>query len=90
MAELWNELHTRALNHDGSDDTKYLIEFSKRIPRYTTGCACREFWNNWIRSNPPKFDDYFKWTVDTHNAVNAKLNKPKISLDMALEMFKNR
>ena len=51
MAELWKELHIRALGFTGTDDTKYLLEFSRKIPRYTMGCKCREFWKIWVRSN---------------------------------------
>lgn len=31
----------------------------------------------------------FKWSVDLHNSVNQKLNKPEVSFDTALLKYKN-
>ena len=87
--ELWKELHVRALNFKGEDDSPYLISFRSRIPRFTTGCSCKEFWIVWIRQNPPTFDKYFEWTVKAHNAVNAKLGKPTYTVEEAREFYKN-
>lgn len=88
MTALWIELHKRALDYMGTNDALYILNFGRRIPRYTTGCACQEFWNNWIRVNPPNYRDYFAWTVKAHNAVNAKLNKPVISVDEATKIYR--
>lgn len=95
MSALWKELHIRALNFEKKplDETAkrlervYLLKFGQRIPRYTTGCRCKEFWDNWYRSNPPTFEKYFEWTVKTHNAVNKKLGKPEISVDQARQIY---
>jgi hypothetical protein len=35
-------------------------------------------------------DNLFKWTVDLHNIVNARLNKPTITLDKATLTYMNR
>lgn len=88
---LWLELHNRAINHDGSNDAKFINEFGKKIPRFMHGCSCNEFWNKWIRANPPNYAQgkYFEWTVKTHNAVNAKLGKPQITLEEAYAMWGN-
>jgi len=88
MTALWIELHTRALDYTGTNDALYILNFGRRIPRYTTGCACQEFWNIWIRANPPNYRDYFAWTVKAHNAVNAKLKKPIMSVDEATKIFR--
>lgn len=90
MSNLWKELHTNALNHKGVNDTVFLAEFGKKIPRYIKGCSCQEFWNIWIRANPATFGpngEYFAWTVKVHNAVNAKLGKPQITLEDALKLY---
>lgn len=90
MSALWNELHTNAINYKGTDNNVFLLAFARKIPRYTKGCSCQEFWGNWKRANPPKYGDnneYFAWTVAAHNAVNKKLGKPEISLDDALKMY---
>lgn len=89
---LWEELHTRAFNHNGTNDKRFIDEFSRKIPRFMSGCSCNEFWTKWLRANPPNYakDKYFEWTVKAHNAVNAKLNKPIISLEDAIKIMLNK
>ena len=87
MSVLWNELHMRGLQYEGKNDYGYILTFGKRIPRYTSGCTCKEFWNKWIITNPPDYKNYFAWTVKTHNAVNIKLNKPEMSLEDARALY---
>lgn len=87
MSDLWKELHLRALNFEGTDDMEYLIQFSKRIPKFTPGCKCREFWLLWVRSNRPTFNKYFEWTVTAHNAVNKKTRKREITLEEAKKLY---
>jgi len=87
MAELWKELHLRALT-TMTDDKAYIVAFARRIPRFTTGCKCKEFWNLWVRKNPPTYGaDYFAWTVSIHNAVNEKLDKPIMSVEEAHKIY---
>lgn len=43
---------------------------------------------NYLRikaANPPRFNDWFPWTVEIHNSVNAHLSPPKplLSVDEA-------
>lgn len=82
---LWSQLHKRAYNHNGTNDSEFIADFGKQIPRFLAGCPCNEFWNKWIQDNPPRYgiDEYFEWTVRTHNAVNAKLGKPAMSFEDA-------
>ena len=82
---LWKELHTRAYNHNGTNDDDFITQFGKKIPRFMTGCSCNEFWIKWIQTNPPKYgiNEYFEWTVKCHNAVNTKLGKAIMSLENA-------
>ena len=87
MSALWKELHERALNFEGKEDRRYLYDFGRKIPRFTAGCKCREFWTIWIRSNPPDFKNYFAWTVKAHNAVNKKLNKPELTSEEAKKIY---
>ena len=92
MAELWKELHLRALNFKGTDDTEFLKEFAKRIPRFTVGCACREHWKIILRSNPPKFGnngEYFAWSVNVHSIVSKKLGKPTYTVEEAKKFYSN-
>lgn len=76
----WQELHQRALDWDGKDDAAWLEAFALRIPG---NCACTAHWRAWVKDNPPRFGDYFAWTVEGHNAVNARLNKQILTVDQA-------
>ena len=90
MTDLWKELHTRALNFKGADDTVYLNQFKNRIPRTTTGCKCKEHYIIWMKNNPPKFGkngEYFAWSVALHNEVNKRLGKPTYSVEEARKFY---
>ena len=90
MSDLWKELHTNALKHEGTNDATFLLNFGRKIKRYTTGCSCNEHWNNWVRTNPPSFGpngEYFAWTVKAHNSVNKKLGKPEMTVEDALKIY---
>ena len=90
MSQLWKELHTNAISYTGIDNKSFLNNFGKNIPRYTSGCACNEFWKKWLKANPPVYGDngeYFAWTVKAHNAVNTKLKKPQLTVDEAKKLY---
>ena len=67
--ELWAELHDRP-----DADAAYIADFIRRIP-----CGeCRGHWLQILAEHPPRFgDEWFDWTVQVHNAVNAHLGKPQ-------------
>jgi hypothetical protein len=94
MSNLWKELHERAISFSEKDDQSYLNTFVNRIPKYHQ-CKCQEFWTAWIKAHPPTYgvnengiNKYFEWTVETHNAVNKKLNKAILPLEEALKLYK--
>lgn len=88
MAELWKELHLRALNFEGNNDIEFLKNFSKKIPRFTKGCACNEHWKNLVKQHPPVFGEkYFEWTVTQHNEVNKRLGKPTYTVEEARKLY---
>ena len=90
MSELWKEFHIKALKNKGGDEKAYLLLFASKIPRYTKGCKCREFWVNYIRLHPPVYGangELFEWSVTCHNAVNKKLNKPTMTVDVARKIY---
>jgi hypothetical protein len=79
----WSELHTRALSFAGTDDTLWLARFSERVP-----CgSCRIHWAEFLRSSPPRWADYFAWSVEAHNAVNKRLNKPCMTVAEARQRW---
>jgi hypothetical protein len=81
----WDELHRRALAHDDSDDSEWLTDFLNRVPNIS--CDCRRHAKEWVRDNPPRWSDYFAWTVDFHNAVNVRLGKPVLTFDQARALY---
>jgi hypothetical protein len=91
MSELWKQLHIRALNHKEDHDIAFLMNFIRTIPRYTSGCHCKEHFLAWRNNNPVEYGpnyEYFKWTVRAHNAVNEKLGKATMSYEEAFNLYK--
>lgn len=77
----WEELHRKK-----GTDAKWLAGWVKRIPNF--GCSCGEEFKRILREIPPRFDDdWFRWTVEVHNAVNRKLGKPEIDYEKACELW---
>ena len=83
--DLWKELHLRALNFAGDNDIQFLTDFAKKIPRYTSGCKCKEHWMGLVQRNPPKFgkDEYFAWTVNMHNEISKLIGKPTYTVEQS-------
>lgn len=81
-ASTWKELHERGMTYFGQDDSEWLLkDFTRRIQGL--GCACRQHWSEIIKTNPPRYNDYFAWTVEAHNTINQRLGKPIVTLEAA-------
>lgn len=65
---LWEEFHTKK-----NPDLDWFLGWIARVPNIS--CGCQDWIRNYIRDNPPRFDDWFTYTWELHNAVNAKLGK---------------
>lgn len=76
--ELWSELHSTVT-------IETLPQWEEKIPNYS--CKCKAFYNAWKIDNPPRPDDFFAWTVELHNAVNRKLEKPEMTLEEARSLW---
>jgi hypothetical protein len=76
--------------HDGSIyDEATLADWELSIPQY--GCQCKAFYRAWKAENASDFSSpeaFFAWGVSLHNAVNAKLGKPQITLDEAYSIWR--
>lgn len=87
MSNRWKELHIRALKIK-TNDSYWLKQFAKRIPRYTAGCKCKEHWAKWVKANPPTFGEkYFEWTIKAHNSVNKRLGKKEYTVEEARTFY---
>ena len=76
--------------HDGSILTpRDLANWEICIPQY--GCPCKRFYAEWKAANPPDFaspEAFFRWGVNLHNAVNAKLGKKQITIEEAYSIWR--
>jgi hypothetical protein len=78
----WRELHTK---RDATQE--WLLDWIARIP---PGCGCGESFESILQRIPARFDDWFAWTVEVHNAVNKKLSKPEITLAEAIKLWRDK
>lgn len=76
----WRKLHTQSF-----DETTFET-WVATIP----GCpTCQRDFRKLLESSPPRFDDWFRWTWEIHNLVNAKLNKPNLTFEDACELWQS-
>ncbi len=64
----WAKLHARRMTPAELD------EWEKAIPSF--GCDCAAKYAGLKAANPPRFNDWGRWTWEIHNAVNSVLEKP--------------
>jgi hypothetical protein len=71
---LWKEMHTRT-----DADAAYVDSVTRRLP-----CGdCKSWFVAYLKEHPPRFDDWFRWTWECHQAANAKLGKPQMTFEQA-------
>jgi hypothetical protein len=84
----WGALHVAALGCSNSDNLSNFVDaYKTMIP-----CAsCRKHFEEALLATPvPQVSnplELFAWTVDIHNIVNARINKPVITYDEAYEIW---
>lgn len=82
----WIELHDGTVH-----DALSLANWELKIPQY--GCQCKKFYAEWKAENAPDFTSpgaFFAWGVRLHNAVNAKLGKPQLTIDEARKIWRSK
>jgi len=87
--EIWRRLHRMALDWDG--DRERLRVILSVITNSVPCGSCKKHWVEMITAKPPvckTAEEFFALTVDWHNEVNARLEKPVISLEEALALHK--
>ena len=85
----WREFHTTALNYPDNPtrpEARAIIKFYTRtFAGKITCCSCRYHYKKLVKQMPVEAKTktlLFNWTVDIHNEINKKLNKPIISYDI--------
>lgn len=73
LAELWGELHERALAHECEQDWVWFNAWQERIP--SLGCSCKNKWKDLVKQFPPDWNNYFKWSVSIHSKVSESIGK---------------
>jgi hypothetical protein len=79
----WSKLHS----YRGCDP-QWLDLWQLIIPN---ACECRSGYQQILKELPPDFSSpeaFFAWGVALHNAVNAKLGKPQITIDEAYSIWR--
>jgi hypothetical protein len=80
----WGALHLACLY---ADDYKTLRAFVYSYTEVLPCPACREHFAQVLSRRPFPVEghnlEYFSWSVDVHNIVNQRLNKPMITYDAA-------
>ena len=66
---LWQELHTK---QDATPE--WFADWVARVPSF--GCGCQSWLAEYLVGHPPRYEDFCEWSVECHDAVNAKLGKP--------------
>ena len=66
---LWQELHTK---QDATPE--WFADWCTRVPSF--GCGCQSWLAEYLVGHPPRYEDFYEWGVECHDAVNAKLGKP--------------
>jgi hypothetical protein len=74
----WATLHTTQMNE---------IAFKVWCESIPGECMCSAGFRKIVEANPPRLDDWQRWTFEAHNAVNVKLGKPEIPWEKACELW---
>lgn len=85
----WDDIHNMSLATSSREDQKSFAS-CLRIICYTHYCGgCRSHANAYIEARPPEnsFSNCFHYTVEFHNNVNARLNKPIVDYNTAVMWY---
>ncbi len=91
----WFNIHTLAAWADTPERKKIVAEQIKYIQAHFPCGDCKVHFGNYIETHPlestfdSNSDSLFQWTVNFHNAVNYRLNKPQVSFTEAKKIFYN-
>jgi len=77
---LWREVHTKR-----EPTVEWFNDWVRRIPNIQ--CGCLLWLLEYLKSNPERYDDWFVWSWELHNAINTKLGKPLVTLEEARKIW---
>lgn len=92
----WYQFHKEAINYptnpSARDIRKAIYFYYKKFLIYVKCRNCRNDYNQLMHDYPIRLNsrlELFSWSVDIHNVINAKLNKPQITHDKAYQIWSN-
>jgi hypothetical protein len=78
----WAKLHQNTMTESE------LNHWIDTIPGYEDlSCDCQKEIYKLLETNPPRFDDWQRWSWEIHNAVNLKINKPILTYSDACKLW---
>lgn len=85
----WDVIHSAALRVTSPQTRTFFQELMRLILDSFHCSKCKGHLREFMRTHPyPRQDkDYFRWTWECHNAVNARLGKRQPSLAEAYELW---
>lgn len=92
---LWNRMHLFA-PESTQWNPQAALDMLREIREELAGlkrCSCGQDWDTLLDLFPPRTESavsFFEWTVDVHNIVNGKLDKPQVRLVDAYASYWNR
>ena len=94
LAPLWVPFHEYAWFYSKTPTTeekeRAQVIYEKLFPDLIFCQACRDHYLQMIVRTPPDLssrDALFRWSVDRHNEVNLRLNKPVIPYDVVYKAY---
>jgi hypothetical protein len=78
--KLWKLIHMAGLT---GPVTKGWLERRILPSLRALNCGCSDDFVAWVRAHPPPEGNGFEWTVEMHNAVNARLKKKVLTVEEA-------
>lgn len=81
---LWFELHIVE-----NPTPEWFRQWCATVKILLGGCDCSDWLGVYVVTNPPRYEDFFEWSVELHNAVNLKLKpaKPLMSVAFARQLY---
>jgi hypothetical protein len=93
---VWTALHHLAHRYPvqpTAEDMAHALAFVRSIAGLLPCAKCRRHFAQLLAQMPPRVTDrdaFARWSVDAHNAVNARLGKPAFGYEQAQQLYGER